>query len=262
MSVAAASDFERLLSDSPFVPPRKQQNAPSKKEENKNPLQEQFEFRGLMEWGGDYSFSIYNKSEKKSHWLGINDPVRDTDFRVTSFDAQSQQVMVRLGEQEAFLQLMEASNRGILKPRGSLSGQPFPLDTPAPPPALEPPPSPPPPPPLSSPPPGPPPDIPPEVLKRFQQLKDENPQMSRDFLAAGVSGGPQAPPTEGISGLPALNPTTAQNGNSDAGGSGNTGNNPTSGVQIPNLPGLNPGQSPPTGPPDITIPDIPNFPED
>lgn len=255
-----ASDLETLLVDSPFIPPSKVSvKNSSAEDEPKNPLQDQFEFRGLFEWGGNYSFSIYDRSEKRSHWLGLEEAWENTDFRVTSFDAQTQRILVQLGEQEAFLKLIDSKNRGFLNPRGNLAGQPFPRNAPPPPPQLRPPLEPPPPPPMSSPPSGPPPPIPPEVLERFQKMKANIPQMEQDFLAAGVSGAPPNPAEGGISGLPALRPT---NGNSEEGGSGEA-NNPSSGeIQIPNLPGFDPGKGPPTGPPNIEIPDIPALPED
>jgi hypothetical protein len=169
-------------------------------------------------------------------------------------------LLVEWGEAQAFLDLVSPSNRGLLKPvGGSLVSNDY-FDTPLPPPTITPPKASPPPPPLSAPPQGPPPQVPPEVLERFEQIMaQKQKEMDGSFAGGTVGGSPPAPPPGKLTGLPAVprGPVDSA-GNTDSGA--NASSNPLPGIEIPDLPGINPGQGPPTPPPNIEIPEIPDFP--
>ena len=257
---------ESLLENSPFLPPEaSNRKRPQKPKAPKNPITEQLEFRGLMEFGGEYLFSIFDKSRNSSQWMELNGSGSDLDYQLTEFRPGENQVRIRWGENEALLELITASNRGLLKPAsGELMASDY-FDTPAPPPTVKPPKNAPPPPPMSSPPPGPPPEVPAEVLERFEKMMAERESLEGGGFAGGVSGSsPGAPPASSLQGLPAIpsSPGSSSDSGEGSDGRGDGGTSPLPGIQIPDLPGIRPGQGPPTPPPNIVIPEIPELPQD
>ncbi len=259
---------ESLLENSPFLPPQTQASQrPMKGKPTKNPITEQLEFRGLMEYGGEYLFSIFDRERKSSRWMEINRSPAELDYQLIEYLPGENRVRIQWGDHEALLELITTSNRGLLKPvSGNLMASDY-FDTPAPPPTVKPPKNAPPPPPLSAPPPGPPPEVPTEVLERFEKMIAERESLESGGFVGGISGSaPSAPPSSGLRGLPAVSPSPSSGpgGGNGSGGDGNTGggSNPLPGIQIPDIPGIRPGQGPPTPPPNIVIPEIPDFPQE
>lgn len=264
VGISAGARERSLLDYSPFQPPdRGQSPVPARNTETRNPITERLEFRGFFEIGGDWSFSIYDKSKRHSHWLSLGQSAREENFAVTDFDRLSQRLLVEWGGDQAYLDLLVAGKDRPLRPRGgSLAGLDTLREPPLQPPAFTPPPTPP-PPPVSSPPAGPPPEIPREVLAQYEQmLADEG---DRDRVSGAILGGGRRQPgtsaSTTITGLPpARRPGTPATGDPGSGDPGAV-TRPGTGIEIPGLPTGVPG-APPGGPPNIEIPEIPDFPED
>lgn len=271
----ALPGLDRTLTDySPFLPPpARTAPTPERKPETKNRITERLEFRGFFEMGGDWGFSIYDKQKRNSHWLSLGEMARSEDFQVTDFDASSKRVYLQWGSDRAFLDLRVAGQGpGPLRPRGGAHVAGMTFDDPPPPPPVSAPPAPP-PPPASRPPSGPPPEIPPAVLAQYERMLEEDGRRPTGAILGGRSpSAPGPPPAITVSGLPparapGLPPgggTGSAPGGGTGGGTGDSGSGstrPGTGVEIPSLPGGVPG-APPTPPPNIVIPEIPDFPDD
>jgi len=251
-----------LLRNSPFLPPSGNVEKKEREDQSRdNGIEEQFEFRGIFEMSGDWQFSVYDKNRKSSYWVELGKTPQNHDFRVTDFDSDNARILVEWEGKTAYLDLLVYRERNKLKPRGGeLVSQDF-FDAPISPPDVKPPQAPP-PPPLSEPPSGPPPRIPQKVLERYEKEIAKRERRDTGPLIGGVAGGSPPPPPAGLSGIPstdnpeASRPVGAGDDGNTPEGDGGDGTTTTDG-EIPGLPG-----GPPSSPPSITIPEIPDFPED
>ncbi|MEM1221195.1 MAG: hypothetical protein AAGH40_00410 [Verrucomicrobiota bacterium] len=85
-----------LNENSPFLPPgygEETENAPQKPVPVTNgPISREIEFRGLIQLGGVYKFSLFSKNEQKGYWIRQNQTVEG--ISVQSFDLDSMTVVV------------------------------------------------------------------------------------------------------------------------------------------------------------------------
>ncbi len=257
--IPAAGAFDSLRDNSPFLPPRRSDEAPARNTAaaEESEIARNLEFRGMIQHSGTWEFSIYDKTKKSSRWMQVNEYHPSLPYSVVDFDPDVPRVLLRWGSDEDALKMITYADVKRYSTRGHFSNVGSP---PAPPPADLVPPSNPPPPPVSAPPSGPPPEIPPEVMRRFESMlaAEENrtrgqSRRNTDGVIAGASGAPPPPPPAGITGLPSARPPAS----SDGGDTGSPAGNPSVGAGIPDIPGFSPGSGPPTPPPDIDIPDIP-----
>lgn len=261
VGISLPAKGESLLSNSPFLPAeygRAENRTPGPVEQG-NKISELLEFRGMLQFDGSWEFSLYNRQRERSDWLALGEVKSSLDYKVIGFDFQEGQIEIEWNNRHHFLNLSEASGFNLRR-----ENTPFVnllRTNPAPPPSdLNIPDTAPPPPPISSPPPGPPPEIPRNVMEQFEKMAAEkNPEMRPGMVFSGRSGSPPSDPGDGLSARPPI-PPTGDNGVGSGNGDGDSESS-TPSVQIPNLPGVTPGGGPPSGPPNIDIPEIPDFPD-
>ncbi len=109
MGVALAA--KDLKTDSPFLPPgyNTPTAAPAPPPPQVNgPLAKQLEFKGLINLGGTYRFSIFNKQTQRSYWLTQGES--QEGISINNFNADSQSVVVSMNGRSEQLSLMSASD--------------------------------------------------------------------------------------------------------------------------------------------------------
>lgn len=102
----------QLAENSPFLPPghgKEETKKPEPKVQPQGPISREIEFRGIVQMGGAYQFSIYNKKEEKGYWLKEND--REDGISVNSYDADAATVVVLMNGRSERLTLMAASDK-------------------------------------------------------------------------------------------------------------------------------------------------------
>jgi hypothetical protein len=131
LSLSLFADSQ-LSKNSPFLPPgygEKEPEPPAPVVQPQGPISREIEFRGIVQMGGVYQFSIYNKTEQKGYWMKEN--AREGGVSVNSFDATSSTIVVVMNGRSERLTLMTAtespmpvaqaipaaSNKNILPPQ-------------------------------------------------------------------------------------------------------------------------------------------------
>lgn len=120
---AANLPAKSLESDSPFLPPGYNSNDTI----SSKPVQTiakvaELEFRGVVQIGGSYQFSLYDKKLKRSYWIatgapqaGINvenfDPT-DMSLQVTKNDQTQRLILVRANERAISVKQVQSANTG------------------------------------------------------------------------------------------------------------------------------------------------------
>ncbi|MGB1127815.1 MAG: hypothetical protein ACPG3X_05555 [Opitutales bacterium] len=113
LSVLPCSVFadESLSKKSPFLPPdhgTKTSVPAQPKVQPQGPISREIEFRGVVQLGGTYRFSLFNKKQNKSYW--IEEKVSQDGLSVRSFDAGSSTVVVNVNGRSERLTLMTATD--------------------------------------------------------------------------------------------------------------------------------------------------------
>jgi hypothetical protein len=81
----AAADLQSLLDRSPFAPP-KDQTTGEKPEE-----QGMLEFRGMVQEGGEATYSVFDATTNRARWLRVGE---GDSFKIKHFDASTNQLEV------------------------------------------------------------------------------------------------------------------------------------------------------------------------
>ncbi len=101
----------QLAEKSPFLPPGYGQKVeppkPTPVIQTQGPISREIEFRGIVQMGGVYQFSIYNTKEQKGYWLKEN-AVED-GIAVKSYDTDAATIVVTMNGRSERLTLMAAS---------------------------------------------------------------------------------------------------------------------------------------------------------
>lgn len=99
-----------LAKNSPFLPPNtvtKPKATPPPPPTNRVVAQ-QLEFRGLIKFGGQYRFSLFDKRNQKGYWLSQNQG--HDGILISSYDNRSQTVVVQFSGRTERLTLMSATD--------------------------------------------------------------------------------------------------------------------------------------------------------
>lgn len=113
----------KLAEKSPFLPPghgQKEPEPPKPIVQTQGPISRELEFRGIVQLGGVYQFSIFNKKDQKGYWLKVNQ--REDDISVNSFDPNASSVVVMMNGRSERLSLMSASENPIPVAQADPSG--------------------------------------------------------------------------------------------------------------------------------------------
>lgn len=105
---SAASNLE---SNSPFLPPdyNTAKPAPPKAVPQANrPLAKELEFRGVVQMGGSYQFSLFSKKDNRGYWIPENGS--ENGIRVSNFELDSMQLTVTLNGRTERISLMNATD--------------------------------------------------------------------------------------------------------------------------------------------------------
>lgn len=100
----------QLVKKSPFLPPgygEKEPEPPAPVVQPQGPISREIEFRGIVQLGGKYQFSLYNKKEQKGYWLKEN--ASEDGIAVNSFDANASTIVVLMNGRSERLTLMDAT---------------------------------------------------------------------------------------------------------------------------------------------------------
>lgn len=107
-AVVSGSDLDNLLSRSPFLPAgysdRSEQNKP---EEKKREQPQNWTLRGWTSFGDVTRVSLYDKSENKGYWIGLNDPT--APVRVLNLDKDLRRVLVSIDGRSTTLELEKST---------------------------------------------------------------------------------------------------------------------------------------------------------
>ncbi|MBC8190290.1 MAG: hypothetical protein H8E75_07660 [Puniceicoccaceae bacterium] len=106
-SVAA----DTLESSNPFLPPgygEAKPEPPKPVVQTNGPISREVEFRGIMNYGGAYQVSVFNKSENKSYWLYENRS--EGGITVRGYDTDSKTITVNMNGRSERLTLMSATD--------------------------------------------------------------------------------------------------------------------------------------------------------
>lgn len=103
----------RLIANSPFLPPgfndpKPEPLAPPPPPPGSGPIARELEFRGVVQIGGQYRFSIFNKSDQKSFWVPENQS--ESGISVRNYDANSMSLTVTYKGRSEKISLMSASD--------------------------------------------------------------------------------------------------------------------------------------------------------
>ena len=104
----------QLSEKSPFLPPGhgvKVKPVEQPTVQPQGPISREIEFRGLIQIGGTYQFSIFNKREQKGYWLKEN--VAQEGISVRGYDANSSTVIVNMNGRSERLTLMAATDNPL-----------------------------------------------------------------------------------------------------------------------------------------------------
>jgi len=101
---------KKLAEKSPFLPPGYGQEESKTDEpvvQPQGPISREVEFRGIVQIGDVYQFSIYNKKDQKGYWLKQNEG--EDGISVNSFDENASTIVVMMNGRSERLTLMSAT---------------------------------------------------------------------------------------------------------------------------------------------------------
>ena len=104
----------KLTEKSPFLPPGygKEEAKPAEPVvQPQGPISREIEFRGIVQIGGVYQFSIYNKKEQKGYWLKENE--REDGISVNNFNEDASTIVVLMNGRSERLTLMAATEKPL-----------------------------------------------------------------------------------------------------------------------------------------------------
>jgi len=104
----------QLSEKSPFLPPGYGQEETKPVEpvvQPQGPISREIEFRGIVEIGGEYQFSLFNKKEQKSYWLKENE--REDGISVNNYEEDSSTIVVLMNGRSERLTLMAATEKPL-----------------------------------------------------------------------------------------------------------------------------------------------------
>lgn len=126
------SDLNTLLERSPFLPDGYVDPKNRKPEETKKPEPpSSWELRGWTTLGDVTKVSMFNKAEKKSYWIDVNDP--SSEVRVVGLDKASKEVSVSINGITETITLAQTKFTGSV-PNSQPAPRPAPRAAPPPPP--------------------------------------------------------------------------------------------------------------------------------
>ena len=113
----------KLSEKSPFLPPGYGEEAlkPTKPVvQPQGPISRELEFRGIVQIGDVYQFSIFNKKKQKSYWLKENE--REDGISVNNFNANASTIVVLMNGRSERLALMTATEKPLPVAQAAPSG--------------------------------------------------------------------------------------------------------------------------------------------
>jgi hypothetical protein len=105
---------DTLQEENPFLPPgygEEKPEPPKPVVQQNGPLARELEFRGIIRFGGERKFSVFNKSENKAYWLKENE--MDAGIKVSGYDANSRSITVVKNGRAERLSLMDATHAPV-----------------------------------------------------------------------------------------------------------------------------------------------------
>ncbi|HKK19084.1 MAG TPA: hypothetical protein VJ952_10430 [Opitutales bacterium] len=115
----------KLSEKSPFLPPGYGEEEVKPAEpvvQPQGPISREIEFRGIVQIGGVYQFSIYNKKDQKGYWLKENE--RQDGISVNNFEEDASTIVVLMNGRSERLTLMSASESPLPVAQAKPSTQP------------------------------------------------------------------------------------------------------------------------------------------
>lgn len=101
----------KLSEKSPFLPPGHGADTPEPTKpviQPQGPISRELEFRGIVQIGGVFQFSIFNKKEQKGYWLKTKES--EDGIAVNTYDANSSTIVVEMNGRSERLTLMAATD--------------------------------------------------------------------------------------------------------------------------------------------------------
>ncbi len=116
MAAVSLHAVEDLVERSPFIPEGWSPPQPPRPRETPPPpaqpqALDRLEFRGMTKWQGEYLFSLFDPTENRSFWLGVNQS--DSGFTVSEFNERDETVVVRHENRSRSVGLRESKVQAI-----------------------------------------------------------------------------------------------------------------------------------------------------
>jgi len=100
---------------SPFLPPttpraKQQPSISTKSTKPLSTLNTTLELRGIMQWEDTWYFSIYDKTDRESHWITKAAGVEEKNIRVNAWDEPTNKLRLKVHGKEVELKLKKQSD--------------------------------------------------------------------------------------------------------------------------------------------------------
>jgi hypothetical protein len=115
--LSGATAAESLSSKSPFLPPGYNQQGPAEPAQPQAPpgvIAREIEFRGVVKFGPEYQFSLFDKRDQKSYWIRMNET--RGGITVRSYDPSELTVAVSKSGRTERIGLLEATENPLPVP--------------------------------------------------------------------------------------------------------------------------------------------------
>ena len=120
-----------LEQNSPFLPPGYQENKPAEPEAPQAPpgmIAREIEFRGIVKFGNEYQFSLFDKRAQKGYWIKMNET--QGGMSVRSYNPSEMSIAVSRDGRTERVSLLQATENPLPVPVAQVQPQAQPQQLP------------------------------------------------------------------------------------------------------------------------------------
>lgn len=112
-----AQSLDALVERSPFAPPAASQPEAAPATGPQGPAGQRFTFRGVVRIGEAWQFSLFDREEARSQWVGLDETIGP--YRIVEYEVESRRLTLASGGDTETLSLEESApggDTGIARP--------------------------------------------------------------------------------------------------------------------------------------------------